>query len=74
MVIFAMILSFFFVAQFLRMLSAQFFSFLLVSKFQQLKGNISAGGSAALDLIESQINAALSNLSENYKLNLEIDF
>jgi hypothetical protein len=50
----------------------QFFSLLLVSKFQPLKGNISAGGSAALDLIESQINAALSNLSENYKLNLDV--
>jgi hypothetical protein len=50
----------------------QFFSLLLVSKFQPLKGNVSAGGSAALDLIESQINAALSNLSENYKLNLDV--
>jgi len=50
----------------------QFFSLLLVSKFQPLKGNISAGGSAALDLIESQINAALSNLSENYKVNVDV--
>ena len=53
-------------------INRQFFSLLLVSKFQPLKGNISAGGSAALDLIESQINAALSNLSENYKLNLDV--
>jgi len=43
----------------------------LVSKFQPLKGNLSAGGSAALDLLESQINAALGKLSDNYKLNVD---
>ena len=37
-----------------------------------LNGINITGGSAALDLIESQINAALSNLSENYKLNLDV--
>ncbi|MEN9700116.1 MAG: hypothetical protein RLZZ301_1314 [Bacteroidota bacterium] len=52
-------------------LNRQFFSLLLVSKFQPLKGTISAGGSAALDLLESQINAALGKLSENYKLNFD---
>ena len=52
-------------------LNRQFFSLLLVSKFQPLKGSLSAGGSAALDLLESQINAALGKLSENYKLNLD---
>jgi hypothetical protein len=49
-------------------LNRQFFSLLLVSKFQPLKGSLSAGGSAALDLLESQINAALGKLSDNYKL------
>ncbi len=52
-------------------LNRQFFSLLLVSKFQPLKGNLSAGGSAALDLLESQINAALGKLSDNYKLNVD---
>ena len=52
-------------------LNRQFFSLLLVSKFQPLKGSLSAGGSAALDLLESQINAALGKLSDNYKLNLD---
>ena len=51
-------------------LNRQFFSLLIASKFQPLKGSISAGGSAALDLVESQINAALSNMTENYKLNV----
>jgi hypothetical protein len=51
-------------------LNRQFFSLLIASKFQPLKGSISAGGSAALDLLESQINAALSNMTENYKLNV----
>ena len=52
-------------------LNRQFFSLLLVSKFQPLKGNLSAGGSAALDLLESQINAALGKLSDNYKVNVD---
>ena len=52
-------------------LNRQFFSLLLVSKFQPLKGNLSAGGSAALDLLESQINAALGKLSDNYKLDVD---
>jgi hypothetical protein len=52
-------------------LNRQFFSLLLVSKFQPLKGNLSAGGSAALDLLESQINSALGKLSDNYKLNVD---
>ena len=52
-------------------LNRQFFSLLLVSKFQPLKGSLSAGGSAALDLLESQINAALGKLSDNYIVNVD---
>ena len=52
-------------------LNRQFFSLLIARKFQPLKGTITAGGSAAIDLVESQINAALSNLSDNYKLNVD---
>ena len=50
-------------------LSRQFFSLLLLRKFQPLKGTITAGGSAALDLAESQINALLGQVSENYDFN-----
>jgi len=52
-------------------LNRQFFSLLLVRKFQPLKGSISAGSSAALDLLESQINSALGSLSDKYKLNVD---
>lgn len=53
-------------------LNKQFFSLLLIRKFQPLKGSVTAGGSAALDLVESQINAALNGLSEKYKLNVDM--
>jgi hypothetical protein len=52
-------------------LNRQFFSLLLVRKFQPLKGTVSASGSSAIDLVESQINAALGKLSESYKLNVD---
>ncbi len=52
-------------------LNRQFFSLLLMRKFQPLKGSISAGGSAAIDLVESQINAALGSLSDKFKLNVD---
>lgn len=52
-------------------LNRQFFSLLLVRKFQPLKGSLSAGSSAALDLLESQINSALGSLSDKYKLNVD---
>lgn len=51
-------------------LNKQFFSLLLVRKFQPLKGSITAGSSAAVDLITSQINDALGKVSEKYKLNV----
>ena len=52
-------------------LNRQFFSLLLVRKFQPLKGTVSASGSSAIDLVESQINAALGKLSDSYKLNVD---
>jgi hypothetical protein len=52
-------------------LNRQFFSLLIARKFQPLKGTISASSSAAIDLLESQINAALNNLTDNYKLNVD---
>ena len=51
-------------------LSRQFFSLLLLRKFQPLKGTITAGGSAAIDVAESQINALLGQVSQNYDLNV----
>ena len=50
-------------------LNRQFFSLLLLRKFQPLKGTITAGGSAALDMAESQINAILGQVSKDYDLN-----
>jgi hypothetical protein len=52
-------------------LNRQFFSLLIARKFQPLRGTISASSSAAIDLVESQINAALNNLTDSYKLNVD---
>lgn len=52
-------------------LNRQFFSLLIARKFQPLKGTISASSSAAIDLVESQINAALNKMTDNYKLNVD---
>jgi hypothetical protein len=53
-------------------LNRQFFSLLLVKKFQPIKGAVSASSSAALDLVESQINGLLGQLSKEYKVNVDI--
>lgn len=53
-------------------LNRQFFSLMLFNKFQPLKGNVSADGSAAFDLFESQINAALSQLSKSYQVKMDL--
>ena len=55
-------------------LSRQFFSLMLFNKYQPLQGGggVSANESAALDLVESQINAALAQLSKNYEVKMEI--
>ncbi|MCH2230793.1 MAG: translocation/assembly module TamB [Crocinitomicaceae bacterium] len=54
-------------------LNRQFFSLLLWKRFQPMGGNISTDGSATLDLITNQINALLSKVSNDYKLNVNLD-
>ncbi|NBU47539.1 MAG: hypothetical protein EBS34_08905 [Flavobacteriales bacterium] len=53
-------------------LNKQFFSLMIFNKFQPLNGTLSANESAALDLVESQINAALSQLSKSYQVKMDI--
>jgi len=50
-------------------LSKQFFSLLLLRSFQPLNSSIEAHASAAKDLAESQVNALLGDVSEEYDLN-----
>jgi len=54
-------------------LNRQFFSLLLWKRFQPMAGNISTDGSAALNLVTNQINALLSKVSTDYKLNVNLD-
>ena len=54
-------------------LNRQFFSLLLWKRFQPLKGSTSVGGSAAMDLVSNQINSMLSQVSKDYKLNVNLD-
>ena len=54
-------------------LNRQFFSLLLFHSFQPLQGQISASGSAALNLVESQINSLLGMVSKDYKLRFNIE-
>lgn len=58
------------------MLNKQFFSLLLFKKFQSIDGqttNTVGGSSAALDIAQSKINALLSEVSKDYKLNVGLD-
>ncbi len=54
-------------------LNRQFFSLLLTKNFQPLKGSSVGGTSAALDLVSSQINSLLDQVSKGYKLNVDIN-
>ncbi len=54
-------------------LNKQFFSLLLFKRFQPLTGPGSAGNNAALDVLTNQINSFLSQVSKNYKLNVNVD-
>jgi hypothetical protein len=54
-------------------LNRQFFSLMLWKRFQPLRGTASAGGSAALDLAQNQINSMLSQVSKDYKMNVNLD-
>lgn len=53
-------------------LNRQFFSLMLFSKFQPFKGTNSANESAAIDLVESQINQALSQMSKSYQVKMDL--
>ncbi len=53
-------------------LNKQFFSLVLFKKFQPLVGSINAGSNAALDLLSSQLNSALSSLSKDFKLKVAL--
>jgi hypothetical protein len=53
-------------------LNRQFFSLLLWKRFQPLKGSSADGGSAAADLVANQINSMLSQVSKDYKLNVDL--
>jgi TamB, inner membrane protein subunit of TAM complex len=54
-------------------LNRQFFSLLLWKRFQPLKGSTNAAGGAAFDLATNQINSMLSQLSQSYKLAVNLD-
>jgi len=54
-------------------LNRQFFSLLLLKRFQPLKGAATNGGSAAADLVSNQINSMLAQVSKEYKLNVDLD-
>lgn len=54
-------------------LNRQFFSLLLWKRFQPLRGTAAAGGSAAMDLVSNQINSMLSQVSKEYKMNVNLD-
>lgn len=54
-------------------LNRQFFSLLLWKKFQPTKGSTRASGGAALDLATNQINSMLSQVSQDYKLNVDMN-
>ncbi len=54
-------------------LNRQFFSLLLWRKFQPMKGSSKASGGAALDLVSQQINSLLSQVSQEYKLNVDMN-
>jgi hypothetical protein len=60
------------------LLNKQFFSLLLFNKFQRIDGQTSttgtsAGSNAALDLVSSQLNTMLSQVSTDYKLNVALN-
>lgn len=54
-------------------LNRQFFSLVLWKSFQPLAGTSTANANAALDLVENQINAILSSISDDYKMNVNLN-
>ncbi len=53
-------------------LNRQFFSLLLWKRFQPMKGSSRASGGAALDMASNQINSLLSQVSQDYQLNVNM--
>jgi hypothetical protein len=54
-------------------LERQFVSLLWQKRFQPLKGTVTAGGSAALDLVTNQINSLLAQISNDYQMGVNMD-
>jgi hypothetical protein len=54
-------------------LNRQFFSLMLMKKFQPLKGSAASGSSTAMDLASNQINSILDKVSKDYKMNVNLD-
>jgi hypothetical protein len=54
-------------------LNRQFISLIFWKRFQPLKGTVTAGGSAALDLVTNQINSLLSQISNDYRMGVNMD-
>jgi len=54
-------------------LNRQFFSLLLFKSFQPLKGSTTSSSGAALDLAANQINSMLSQLTQSYKMAVNMD-
>jgi len=54
-------------------LNRQFFSLMLLKKFQPLKGSSASGSSTAMDLASNQINSILDKVSKDYKMNVNLD-
>lgn len=54
-------------------LNRQFFSLILWKRFQPLSGGAYASGNTAFDLVTNQINAVLSTISDDYKMNVNMN-
>ena len=54
-------------------LKRQFVSLIFWKRFQPLKGTATASGSAALDLVTNQINSLLSQISNDYRMGVNLD-
>ncbi|MFN6014757.1 MAG: translocation/assembly module TamB domain-containing protein, partial [Flavobacteriales bacterium] len=54
-------------------LNKQFFSLMVLKRFQPLKGLEGTGMSSVSELAQNQINAMLSQVSKDYKMNVNLD-
>lgn len=53
-------------------LNKQFFSLLLVKKFQPIHGTVTAGSASALSLVSSQLEDLLNSISGDVRINLDL--